>query len=757
MEVDAMTYFYPGKGWKGEFGFDWFRMGGKPDPLVVDSKGAKEGDSFDNIGLYVSPALCNIYLEGRFFKEGWPVYTQKIDHERLFPMRGENVGTDSDLQFARFNIKRNKEVIQEYALCENDECYYYVNIPFVNRRKMVDFDFWISDERIQHFLVWYDDEGKVEELTIVSGVIDKQASNGGKPDWQLETRVFTNGIDEVLAEDNVELLHLDTKLIERIYKNEDMVSDSLSEGDEQIMNAVVACPTSEILVTYGDHRKVAYRYEAAQLCKVTYMSSDGNTAESFSGSQEQVINKVKEANIPVIDELLTNPFYNHPASVHQLDEESIEVKMLMMRSSTVKCKLEVEQVTENASYVDLEHNETKDFDIKVLKVIGGKASVPRGWDNGRIRYEEVDYGGGADLTDGVLVPLWRQHVDHKYFVKHCDDKNIFYPIPSLALVNYSWSDKTRGLENDVATLQMHTLGDKKVKIVVDNEDALDIYLPEDSDAITEGTITLVANESSEKVVRLSVTDGDQEEDEDSVVGNMNVHVFSPIHMKICVVNVNFVNPRSGESLWNYKKDRFVEILGQAGIIFDEIDDSKSLSLEEKVFSGFERWDDNLGDFVIDRFIASHVYEKGLNNYIDEEFLNTYPEYTGYLRVYVLDKFLVDVGNEMMPRLVTALLDSDKPPLSSLTLFKRSIETSGITEGNPLARAMLRCLGLKPFADPDSNGDDKLGFQYGTSTNMMDGSEYRFTLTSGQWLTIRSNADTLRGRLQYAESKVKSKN
>lgn len=709
-----MTYFSPGKDWKGEFGFDGFAY------------------NFDHVGVYVSPTTCNVELKGLYSKH-------------LLPLGDGRTELEEEPKFARFNIKKNGEVVQDYALRENGECYFYVNVPFTSRWKVVDFDFWMSDDRIQHFFVSYDEEGRVEEMIVVLGVIT-QTDNEEEPDCQCETGNFTNDINEVLSPENVERLNLDTELIKRIYRNEDMVSDSLKEGDERIKNAVVICPSNEITVIYKDRHKVIYKYEAAQLSKVTYWKSFSEETENFIGSQEEIVHKLSNTDLAVIDALLHNPFYNHPACVYRMDEAIAEVEMKMQLATSVKCTLEVEQVFENAAYVDLEHHEIKDFDIEVYKVLGGKANVPRGWENGKVRYETVDYGGGADLTGGALVPLWRQYVDKKYFVKQCDGRLIFYPAPSLALVNYAWIDKKRGLENDMVLLRTQTLGDKKVHFEVKNKNAFDFFTHDDLDEVPENTIALSANNASDYAVRLKVKDGDGDDD-DNLVGMMDVKVFDPVGLKLCVVNVNFDKPRPFGKQWSYKNDRFLEILGQAGVIFNEIDDSKSLLLKEDIFSKFEAWNDTLYDNVLDYKKVVSDAEKDFYTSVDEIFLTKYPEYIGYFRVYLIDKCMADFSDSKRMRLVASLLGTDEPPYSSLLLFKRSIEACNATESNPLAYAMLRCLGLHPFASPENIGDGTLAFQCGTSTNMMDNTEHRHSLTLEQINIVHDVAVMLQSRLQ----------
>ena len=116
---------------------------------------------------------------------------------------------------------------------------------------------------------------------------------------------------------------------------------------------------------------------------------------------------------------------------------------------------------------------------------------------------------------------------------------------------------------------------------------------------------------------------------------------------------------------------------------------------------------------------------------------------------------LDNSNEKLPQYITSLLNDEELPSSSFVLFKRSIENSGAFESNPLAAALLRGMGLTPFASSNSIGDKLHAFELGTSTNMMDNTGCRYTLTSEQWMALRSKAGVLQGRLQFAESKAQS--
>lgn len=845
----CLTYFYPKDGWKGEYGFDWFRTGDKPKPQDVDSKGGKEASGFDNIGMYVSPGASNVYIRGKFPKGEKPSYTQSVHCNRGFLNRGEDIKTDTEskeatgmgsdldvtfeeLKLAQFRIEENRNVVQKYALFENGEYYFYVNVPFVDRWKSVTFRFKKSEDCSQFYRIYYDADGKVNELNIESEIEYQKTDENGEPDTAYRTEEATFGPvkSEALRKDNVKRLRLDKKLIERIYKNEDMAGYALTGSDPRIHSVEIQCPSSEIRVAYNDGTEARYYYEAAQLCRFEYYQGE-EQLHDFSGSQDRIIKKIRNNKVSVIDELLTNPFYNHPARVFMLDRGIEKVEVLMDQPRTVKCVLDVEKTTEETTLVDLEHGDTRNLAVEVFKVKGGKAKVPKAWLNGKPDFQEVDYGTVMNYSEATLVPLWREYIDENFFTKKYEDKYVFYPVPTLALVKYERSDKRRGLKNDEVKLQVQTVGKfKKVKFVTENKKVVDTATFDGSTTKAEDSIEFVAKSPSEEVVRIWAKD----DKDNSVVGMMNVHVFKPIHLKICFVDISFlwrvlddetyeqgtlINPRPGGSKWNYKKDRFLEILGQAGIIFDDIDDSKSMALEEQFFmhshkgdlayhsdasyaefnlvapdmfemadkpedmkdleyfSECEVWDDDLGDYVFDYKKTMDVYSDiygssslrlhkqddgkyqsasgiDLNTYLDRRFLKFYPEYAGYLRVYVLDKCMVDSDETFIPRHITTLLSFDDPIQSPVVVFRKSIEMCDATESNPLACALLRCLGLNLYADPDSMRDGKLGFKYGTSTNMMDSSEYRYTLTSEQWLTIRQNAEKMRKNLEQAAAEVK---
>ena len=850
--TECLTYFYPQEGWKGEFGFDWFRTGSKPEPLEINSKGDKEAENFDNIGVYISDAPTHVYLKGKFPKGEKPTFTQSENYERGFLLRGEDIkadteskkstGMESDLDYtfnelkiAQFRIEQNRDVVQKYALYEDGEYFYYVTIPFTSRRKTVTFKFKKSDDCTQRFVIFYDSEGKVEELSIKAEIEYQTTDKNGEPDfgWRTEEGEFGPNKSEVLKKDVVKRLRIDKKLIERIYKNEDMVDIALTCGDKRIIESEVSCPSSEITITYADNSRTVYKYEAAQLSGVDVYQGD-DLLHEYYGAQQRIIKNIKKEKVYAVDELLNNPFYNHPASIFMLDSDITVVEVSMSKPRTVKCKLEVEKTTEETNLVDLAHGDTRTLGVEVFKVTGGKAKVPRGWSGNKPDYKEVDYGGCMKLSDSQLVPLWREYIFNKFFTKKYEDKFVFYPIPTLALVKYGWRDKKRDLKNDEVRLHVQTVGKfKKINFVTEDDDVVDTANFNGSTTKAEDDIKFVAEGASSKPVRIWAKD----DKDGNVVGMMNVHVFDPIHLKICFVDVSFlwrvlddetykrgnlINPRPESRKWTYKKDRFLEILGQAGIIFDDIDDSKSMAVEEQYFmhshegglgyhseasysefnivnpeefeaadkpedlkdieyfSECEKWDDTLGDYVFDykqtadafvdlfgtsafRFgrqqdgsFATSSSEIDLNTFIDKRFLKFYPEYAGYVRVYVLDKCMIDSENSMMPRHITSLLSFESPNNSPVVLFRRSIEACDADKSNPLACALLRSLGLNLYSDPDSMRDGELGFQYNTTTNMMDNSEYRFTLTPKQWIIIRRNAMNLAKILQNAELEAKSK-
>jgi len=140
---DQLTYFYPKEDWKGEYGFDWFRLHTCPEPEKLNDKGDKAEINFNNIGKHIYPLLKRYIViadyeddpKGDILAMEFPAYTDdqrgvtvdiRSDKERdseskvneLEEFAGQSVDNDVDIarifssdQFALFYFERGHDRI----------------------------------------------------------------------------------------------------------------------------------------------------------------------------------------------------------------------------------------------------------------------------------------------------------------------------------------------------------------------------------------------------------------------------------------------------------------------------------------------------------------------------------------------------------------------------------------------------------------------------------------------------------------------
>lgn len=501
--------------------------------------------------------------------------------------------------------------------------------------------------------------------------------------------------------------------------------------------------TSEIVVKYFDGHYVKYQYQDTTLCGVTYKDLQ-ETERVFCGSSEIVVSRVQEAGIKVINELLNCPFYCQIEQVHLLDEGICHIEINMKNAQSVKCHLFVQKEDIQLCFSDLENNAGELHAIELLIVMGGKAHVPVRNEHGETVFADIEFDAALQQFDESLVPLWRDSIDKGMLLMDNEVQVVLYPVPTLSMVKYHFGDKRNGLTNSVVSLQTQTVG------------AFDeIYFEyADSDEIGNGkqlgstknaveTLTLFSKKAVEGPHLIRAYDSKKNE-----TGRLNVFVFAPIHLKICFVKVGYhpvsMSP-SGNYGWDYRDDQYIEILGQAGVIFDDIAES-CMELEGVP----EKWDPELKDDLVDDSGMN------LNSHLDGQFTGAHPEFSSHYRVYILDKYKVEKDGLDKTHLITHQVNAENPLNGGLVVFKKSIEAANAKQSNPLSHGLLCSMGLNLQVGYDKDNDVSIEFQKGTTNNVMDCTEYRYSLTSNQWLAIRKKAAELRSQLEANLKKAEKK-
>ncbi len=735
MEVDCLSYFFPKNDWKGEYGFDWFRAG-IPPKEVINGHGDPAMSNFDNIGALASIDTATVHLKGLFSEESTVFYKREMDYasENAIDLPSE------EQEFAKYYLQHTLSQSKWLVVQKGDEFYFYHPVPFVDRRKTVDFDLvHPQSQNKYHYHVDYDGKGKVELLCIARILEEKVAER-----YEFKEK------SELLEPSRLAQLEIDEKLVDRLFENADLIGGDPTLGDPRISEAVIAGSSSEIMITYFDGHQVTYEYQAAELCGVTF---DGGQQKpcSFRGSSESVMERVKEAGLNVVEALLTCPFYCQPEQVHALDEGISEVNITMHNAHAVKCTLQIQKEADELYFADLEHNEIKPWPFEVLKVVGGKARIPDRIEDGEVVFADAEFDAVSQKFEEQLVPLWVDYLSETLQMKEYQGKSVYYPIPMLSLVNYRYADKRNGLNNVFAELQVRTLG-KFSEL---------FFASSGADEKEKGFI-ISSTEKSSELLALYIKQGRlgmhlvKAVNQDAVeVGRLGVCIFEPIHLKICFVNVAFGSKGDlmtssslrleGAPGWSFRDDRFIEILGQPGVLFDEI-----VETDFEVEQVDELWDPNLKTHLMD------TSKMDLCTWLDEQFINAHPEFSGYYRVYVLDQYMTECHGRTRMSLITHLLSIKDPLFSPLVIFKKSIEAAGATLSNPLAHGLLRSLGVDLVVNTDKTSGIKLRLLKGTSTNVMDDTEIRYSLTIDQWFAIREKAQLLHEQLEEAQKQANKK-
>ena len=414
MDVQSLTYFYPKKDWKGEYGYDVFAW-----------------DNIANVNVMVSQDPLSVSMKASYLLDGVASYEQDNSYDPTAPKESSKFYLSHDISFNKW-----------YVMHENDEDYFYFSVPFINRRKTVCFDFEHPESKNKyHYCVCYNDKGSLEKLTVEKD----------------ENRFEFTSKEELLGSAHLQALEMDMDLIERLFKNVDLIGGDPTIGDYRISEAVVDGSSSTIEVTYVDNRKVTYEYLAADLCGLSY-ENPKEEKKTFRGSAENVIIGINEAGLKVIGALLSCPLYCQPDQIYPLDEDIKEVKIEMKKAHSLKCILQTEPARDRLLIGDLEKNEVRKELFNTFKVVGGKANIPDRIENGEVVFKEVSFTAEEQRFNDLLVPVWMDEMTKNLVMRPWEDDYVMYPVPIVSMVNYEFTDKRNGLTNDRAPLQVQTLG-----------------------------------------------------------------------------------------------------------------------------------------------------------------------------------------------------------------------------------------------------------------------------------------------------------
>ena len=898
---DQLTYFFPKDDWKGEYGFDWFRLETCPDLEKLNDRGEKASKNFDNIGKYTFALLkrCEIEVSydekrpnGRVWKNIEPIVSDDErglmadiksdtttqgynDYQKLIDNDVDLAHAFSNERFAQMKlIDRGCEIPVVYSetsdrfMCFEYQPSYHIgakSVKFEFRPHDYDASVFGEDEYVYYVYRIEYEKGKVKTLKIVrnhsylekTGEVNKDGEPKTKYVNKEEEREYGSSKGDVKRDIEKEKKDeqkrnkdkkkrgkkgapeerqpyqkwdYDSNLIDKIYNNEWMTEYSL-KADRRISEVIVETDLKELNVIFNDGIKVGYRYLSGELEELSIWTVDEDGFDDNClfvgyGSAETVKKKLNnQKNLDpsikkkVKDNLLNDVFVDYDDDSLKKDVKKVSVIMEPAYGAVMTLDVEKEEIPYTFQYGEKKPLAGLREEYKVKGLSGDMYRK-----NGRFGYTIEE----KKVTFDEPIPLehyWREYMDGRYWTVKIGDYNVFYPHPTLALVDYRWRDKKRGLENDVVELKVKTFGEfDKIKFESTDTRIFDTKVGSGSTTKAEDTIKLKAKHPTFLIEDQLMA---YENEKNEVTGVMNVHVFEPIHLKICFIDVSFnvvtgdeiewdddsnvsmknrkvvsaSNANTGASKgWTPDDDEYLKILGQAGIIFDDIahesmqveeyyvvnSDKSSTSFRQSevdMISGDEgpnytdesvnidnkgfmrlwdsivEWDDTFGEFVV---MSTEAWNQTVGgNYgnffdpsqsFDRRFLKDNRQYSDYIRVYILDKYMInDADVEAKKK------KDDKKPSRSMSLsryqmsyalqydllyhcsfmmFKKSIEKTQAAKSNPLANALLRHLGLQNVFSSES----RVPYAYKTTTNVMDYNDNRYSLNYYQWREIREGAE-----------------
>ena len=922
---DQLTYFFPKEGWKGEYGFDWFRLHTCPEPEKFDEKGGKAEINFNNIGKHIYPSLKRLWImvdyeedpKGDVFTIETPAFTSdqrgvyvdvRSDDQRdsesnlseLEQVFAHTVDNDVDItrlmsgdEFATFYFRRGRDRIPvvcdknpdgtftnfryyEYQSSRNDDedygpGYKEVHFDFYPHRRDNSFgDEEHDDELYYTYYVFYG-KGEVDRVNI-ERVYKYRKDTGEKDDKgnpvrerveekdhkQFRSKGEVKKAKEQQAKEQkkknkngkkkkkgekeewkpYDKWDYDMELFDKIFDNDFMDEKSLKK-DYRIDNdsVEIIADRKSIEVRYNDGHSVWAFYEGGEVYEVLYYEdSTKDECVWASGSASYIKKFFKKKGLVVEDKIIDDVYLDYDDDCLKNGVKHVNIKMEPAYPVKMELTVEAEDIKYTAQFG--KKNPISGFRQKLL-IKEAKGEFYR--KNGRYKFKKEQKTITFD-EPVELHPYWEDLWKGNFWTVKVDDDNIFYPHPHLALVDYRWRDKTRGLKNDVVELKVKTFGDfKKIKFTSSDTKSFDTKIGSGSTTKAEDTIKLKAKGSNEGYEDYLLA---TEEKKNEVTGCMYVHVYDPIHLKICFVNVHFfvvefndVDLEGGREAkftgrnvvpgplantdaskgWKPEDDQYLQILGQAGIIFDDIATDEMYAEEYYVDAkdkncrvlqsdfdmitgvnvpdyneegayvdslAYQRmWDSGLSDDpkLGDYVVSSDFVRKSENSMygdftaiLDRQFMESHPSYGGYIRVYLLDKYMIndtdfDTDDEKQRRKEHWNLSRYQMSYnscfeysSSVLIFKKSIEKTNGTKSNPLANALLRYLGLGNSFDENA----ELNYAYRTTSNVMDFNDQRYTLNHKQWDDMREYANNLLSYLAddkkkwdaYAEEKkMKNKN
>ena len=785
-DKECLVYFRPKDDWRGEYGFDWIRMGQSYEKEYIDNQGTESGTSPSNIGKYVGPARSAtvVYEKGTntFTVEAEPLDPSNfvrdveqsqfathfiIDHGCRFPVVTKGEGSP---YFIDYGLKEDyhKTVLFHYVFTENlkkkkeeskkgkkdkgktkkaaptaeekPKLKLMGSDPNNEKPKQYTYTYQIEYEKceVKEVKIWNE---KYESITFKKSERKKAVSKDVKEKW-----------------------HTSEDFVKRIWNNYNMDAESLAKDEQHIRDVHVDCGSYKWLEIEREDGPIRctdiFEYECCKFLKLTHIRPIWNTKTEQLEPKKYTFHGLRDA-------VFGNDRHNLHVDLNFISDPYLTARTLCKDSKITRVSTKFTPAVPQKFKLGVLDSQAKNkYGETVPFVMQAEGQVPV------VKY--VDYKGFKKVMepvimrpftdDGILHTYWDDlYVDGKKFVirtRYIGDDPFYewyyYPTLGLSYAGYKVKDLRRGVY-DQAELKLTMEGNfDEIELTSSNKNIELSRKKIKSKSDDDLTIKLTGGCDTEQSV-VAKSKGVQ-------VGGLYIKVLASLDFKICYITVNCfkkkldltIDPADtmlpGNRRWKLNSDsHHKEILAQGGCaLVEEVDDLSINVLEVDQSRGpledtsddpsncsrYLAWDEEVGENVFLTEAASG-YEKSLSKFLDERFLDEYPQYAHHLRVYILDKYMESYEEFEKTDLAyksfcnCMVMPDDK---NVVLLFKKSIEANGDFDSESLAHALCILFGLKHSFDNRS----EFTFKFGTTTNVMDYGDRLYSLVPYQWETIKDH-------------------
>ena len=756
----CIVRFFPCDGWKGEYGFDWFRTEDDPIREEVDEEGTKASAYYDCIGKYTGGKVRDLVLT--YAKEGEIVERKSETRDSDALVFSE---VSNDVHFATYYLDNYKLRIP--VVKEGEKYYYFYYVPEKGDEKEVQFRYNHYDKKKElYYDSFFEIEYKGKSLKKLTLKTTKEVENSKGESYMVDY-IATFGPGDKLKAKSKEIqkrYHADSKLIDRIYNCEMMFEQSLTA-----------------------HPNITY-------VKVT----------PHSYKKLEVHLKHGEKTVTQTFEFENRKLYSFLQRTDDEAEHSVDI-VAGMGYDRAKKKAEKEGVDEGLLDPDTTLGYLPDIDGVVSGMITihnaegqkGDLNVTKEMVDGEEVLTATVEGGGDEQY--VLHPYWKDYYNGRGFTYklESDSQHLrhYYFYPTLNLSYF------KGM-GDYSEFKKEA----KIQVVIDGEYD-EITLEPTNDNIEVSPKTLKGNGTvTVKVKGDTYQDGQKYTwsepeinalSEGVMVGKLKMMVFNDFPAEalnncLDIVNVGlkastYSSEEDGVHMnhdlkcpteaslktqrrYNLDNEQFKQLLAQAGVRFKEVTTDKNIALEYEIVmeaeeGGVSSYDISATemdmvtgvvvpevpyhylDFVhsarmFERYnIPNEKFENArtffsdavetqqrptLKEYIDRRVVSVFYTLVDHLRVYLVDQFLTNDKEGKDHRYYDEYTDHQQ---ESALVFIKSVDANNHAKSNVVAHSIFKAIKLKDLF----NNYNDFTFKTGTTTNIMDSSQIRYSMMPFQWV------------------------